>query len=141
MPRGVYIRTPEAKANISAARKLNSGPNKGQPMKAEQKEKIRTAFMGRGRTLYGRGRQPSPTMIIFGQVLCPAGYLMDTVTVTAPNPNNRSGVKTYVLDFALESEKVNIEIDGRTHLGREAKDRERDEHLRSLGWKVIRIKV
>jgi very-short-patch-repair endonuclease len=40
----------------------------------------------------------------------------------------------------LES-KINIEIDGSSHRGREEKDAERDAFLRSRGWKVIRIKL
>lgn len=70
----------------------------------------------------------------FAAVLCPAGYLMDTVRLA-------QGRSVYVLDFAHPEAKVNIEIDGSSHRGHEVRDARRDVFLRSLGWKVIRIRV
>lgn len=85
-------------------------------------------------TPYGRGGLPSPRMLEFS-FLCDAGYEMDTVTIPIPTGS------AYKLDFAHREAKVNIEIDGLSHRGRRFEDERRDEYLRSLGWKVIRIKL
>ena len=83
---------------------------------------------------YGRGGLPSPRMLDFA-FLCNAGYEMDTVTIPIPTGS------AYKLDFAHREAKVNIEIDGAGHRSRKHQDTRRDSYLRSLGWKVIRIKV
>lgn len=52
-------------------------------------------------------------------------------------------IHTYQLDFALVEEKIDIEIDGDQHYldKRITKsDKRRDEYLKNLGWKVIRIR-
>jgi very-short-patch-repair endonuclease len=48
----------------------------------------------------------------------------------------------YIADFYCPSEKLVIELDGQQHYTEEGKlkDKERDEHLRSLGIKVLRFK-
>jgi uncharacterized protein YeaC (DUF1315 family) len=43
----VKTHTPEARAKISAAAKNRKSPNKGKPMSAEQKEKIRQSVTAR----------------------------------------------------------------------------------------------
>ena len=45
----------------------------------------------------------------------------------------------YVADFYCPAAKLVIEIDGATHDDRRASDRQRDECLRSLGLRVVRI--
>lgn len=52
------------------------------------------------------------------------------------------GRKKYFLDFAMfcKKQKLNIECDGRLHSEEKGmnSDRERDNNLRKLGWKVLR---
>lgn len=47
----------------------------------------------------------------------------------------------YTYDFAFIKEKINVEIDGKTHLLSHVKkiDERRDEYSKSNGWKVIRF--
>lgn len=47
----------------------------------------------------------------------------------------------YSLDFAFPEWKLDVEIDGATHLQEKViiKDQKRDEFVRSQGWKVLRI--
>lgn len=49
--------------------------------------------------------------------------------------------KQYSFDFAFPEYKLDVEIDGKTHLDEKVieKDRIRDEKAKSEGWKVIRI--
>lgn len=86
----------------------------------------------------GKGTAPNETMLLYASILRPLGYLMDEVTISRGNDSGRGG--HYTLDFALPSEKIDIEIDGTSHRNRQRKDYERDEFLRSLGWKVIRVR-
>lgn len=86
----------------------------------------------------GRGQPPSATTLAFAAVLCPAGYLMDEICILK-GPGANAG--HYTLDFGHPEAKVDIELDGSSHRGREERDAQRDALLRSLGWKIIRIKV
>jgi hypothetical protein len=85
----------------------------------------------------GRGHPPTQTMIDFASVLCPAGYLMDEVNI----PTCRGQGHHYTLDFAHIEARVNIEIDGATHKRKVEADATRDAFMRSIGWRVIRIKL
>lgn len=126
--------TDEHRANISAARCGKPPANKGKPISEATREKLKKAFAGRARTPYGRGGEHSPVLLEYAAILCPLGYLLDTITVPIPTGS------AYKLDFALLPEKINVEIDGRTHRDRVEQDARRDAYMRSLGWKVIRIK-
>jgi very-short-patch-repair endonuclease len=55
-----------------------------------------------------------------------------------PQHSTRTG---FVIDFALPDKRVAIEVDGPTHLTKEAKahDRFKDYQLRREGWTVLRI--
>lgn len=53
---------------------------------------------------------------------------------------NVSRTVKFKMDFALVDRKVNIEIDGPFHMGNSVSDQRRDTLLKSLGWKVIRVK-
>ena len=48
-------------------------------------------------------------------------------------------VEPYILDFAARREKLAIELDGDSHVGREAYDARRTHFLEGLGWKVLRF--
>lgn len=130
MPKGI----PLSGTNAGWKKKGEPAYNRGVPCSSAQKDKLKQAFKGRARTPYGRGGQPSPIMLEYAKILCAAGYEMDSITIPIPTGS------AYKLDFALCDAKINIEIDGRTHRGREEQDHQRDEYLRSLGWKIIRIK-
>ncbi|SRR5258708_6862403 len=107
--------------------------NKGKPHSDETKNKLREVLNGGPHSRYGRGGEPSPTMLLYA-FLCSAGFEMDKVTVPIPTGS------AYLLDFAHRDAKVNIEIDGSSHIGREKQDTRRDAYLKSLGWKIIRIR-
>ena len=50
---------------------------------------------------------------------------------------------TIYVDMALENEKIIIEYDGWIWHGSkkiQIRDRRRDEYLKSIGWKILRIK-
>ena len=48
-------------------------------------------------------------------------------------------VEPYVIDFAARREKLAVELDGDSHVGREHYDARRTQFLESLGWKVLRF--
>jgi very-short-patch-repair endonuclease len=50
-------------------------------------------------------------------------------------------ISLYEYDFAFLGQKIDVEIDGSTHLQEKVKkiDKKRDEFSRSHGWKVIRF--
>lgn len=68
----------------------------------------------------------------FAVVLCPAGYVREYPLFCAG--------RRYTLDFAHLASRTNIELDGPHHYTTEAEDLVRDGRLRSLGWRIIRIK-
>ena len=47
----------------------------------------------------------------------------------------------WMVKFAHQEAKVNIEIDGSSHKHRQELDTKRDELLRNLSWRVIRIRT
>lgn len=88
----------------------------------------------------GKGRPPNQLMLEYAKILVPLGYLMDEVIISR---GKGSGTGSwYLLDFALPDQKINIEIDGSSHNQRKRMQRDfiRDTYLRSLGWKIVRIK-
>jgi hypothetical protein len=86
----------------------------------------------------GKGRPPQPIMLEFAAILCPVGYLMDTINISK---GDWKGASYYTLDFGHPEALVDIEIDGSSHKGKKDHDSQRDIFLRNLGWKVIRVKV
>jgi ATP-dependent DNA helicase RecQ len=48
-------------------------------------------------------------------------------------------VEPYVVDFYCASANLVIELDGESHEGRQSYDRQREEFLRKLGVKVLRL--
>jgi hypothetical protein len=71
--------------------------------------------------------------VLYASILLPAGYVQHHIHHVGPGQYDR-----YEMDFAHLEAKVNIELDGPYHDYHE-RDDVRDRHLRSLGWKVIRI--
>lgn len=69
----------------------------------------------------------------FADVLCPVGFVREHRIAL-------EGQKHYRLDFAHVEAKVCIELDGPFHKTKPEDDLTRDTYLKSLGWKVIRIK-
>lgn len=45
----------------------------------------------------------------------------------------------YIADFAFPSARLVVEVDGPSHIGREAYDRERDAAMWAVGWRVLRF--
>lgn len=85
---------------------------------------------------------PSYVMKEFAKVLLPQGYVMDKILIPFPHKNGK-GIGHYTLDFAHPEAKVDIEIDETYHRRGKVpiKDKRRDDCMRELGWKVVRIKV
>lgn len=54
---------------------------------------------------------------------------------------NPSLLKKYFGDFVWFNEKIVIEIDGASHIGKEEYDKKRDEDLTTAGFKVCRIRM
>jgi len=48
-------------------------------------------------------------------------------------------VGPYVVDFYVPAARLVIEVDGRSHDGRGASDREREEALHAMGLRVVRV--
>jgi very-short-patch-repair endonuclease len=48
-------------------------------------------------------------------------------------------VGPYYLDFAARRERLAVELDGETHVGRERYDAARTKWLETQGWQVIRF--
>ena len=46
---------------------------------------------------------------------------------------------SFTIDFAARRERLAIELDGDTHVGREEYDQRRTEYLERAGWQVIRF--
>lgn len=69
----------------------------------------------------------------YARLLCPLGYVREHHVQWEATLGAQ-----HILDFALLEEKINIEIDGPWH--DDTNDEVRDQRLRQLGWKVIRIK-
>jgi len=88
-----------------------------------------------GHTFSGsKGREPNELEKWYAGLLQPIGYIWGYIVKF-----NSEG-RHYTLDFALEDGKINIEVDGSSHRGREISDHIRDETLKNLGWRVIRVR-
>lgn len=48
-------------------------------------------------------------------------------------------IESFVVDFYCAAAKLVVELDGESHEGREAYDRERQRRLESLGFRVFRV--
>lgn len=48
-------------------------------------------------------------------------------------------VGEHIVDLAIPSVKLAVEVDGRSHTGRQAADARRDRKLARLGWRVLRL--
>jgi len=79
----------------------------------------------------------------FAAVLCPAGFVREHhVYYGEHNQKTGFGLRRacYQLDFAHIEGKINIELDGPRHKATSEEDAVRDDVLRDLGWRVIRIR-
>lgn len=123
---------------------------KGHKVSEETRQKISTSLLGKG---YPKRKKPEPisqearkthsrnafwsfrggeTGKFWASLLCPLGYLQEYRVY-------KDG-RRFVLDFALPSVKICFELDGEWHATTPEQDEERDNLLRSMGWKVIRVK-
>ncbi len=50
-------------------------------------------------------------------------------------------VGEHIVDLAIPSVKLAVEVDGRSHIGRQAADARRDRKLARLGWRVLRLEA
>lgn len=82
----------------------------------------------------GIGQTPNRLEEYYANIFIPLGYIRD-YPIALP-----IGAGRYRLDFALLENKICIEIDGSSHAAHKNRDEIKDTYLRSLGWKIIRIK-
>lgn len=82
----------------------------------------------------GQGQEPNKLHKFYADILIPLGYISEHIVQWGGRGER------YRLDFALVDEKIDIEIDGSSHAGREERDMLRDKILKIFGWKIIRIK-
>lgn len=71
----------------------------------------------------------------FARVLCPVGFVREHSVLWG------KGNERFRLDFAHIDGKVCIELDGSSHRSTKEYDDMRDALLRTMGWRVIRIKL
>ena len=163
MPSGVYTRTPEMKAarfgrKVSEEqklkqsiamkerakdpewRKLVSDRTKERMWDPEIRErhliKLTEAFALTENGNHwngGQGQEPNELQQLYADLLIPLGYETEYIVQWGGRGER------YRLDFALVEEKIDIEIDGSSHAGKEDRDDLRDAILRIFGWKIIRI--
>ena len=50
------------------------------------------------------------------------------------------GMAFYIADFLIDSKMLVIELDGNSHVGREMYDNRRDDFIRRVGFRIIRIR-
>jgi hypothetical protein len=83
----------------------------------------------------GKNWRGGDTGDTFAEVLCPVGFVREYHLYFGPN-NSRQ----VVMDFAHVEGQVNVELDGPLHVASKDEDAQRDAALRSLGWRIIRIR-
>lgn|SRR5262245_40754900 len=136
MPKGVYVRTEEMRRNIGKAslgrRYTWSLEARTSFSKRLRERDLGLAVLQKMRRTAGRNWKGGAEGDYYAALLCPLGYVREYHLIY-------DFPKRYIMDFALPAEKVNIELDGVWHWG--FNDTARDAHLRSLGWKVIRVKA
>lgn len=144
-------------------KKPGSGGQKGRIVSAETRAKLSETMTGR---VYpperGRARAAAftaeeraqlaknkfdggETAAAFAAVLCPAGFVWEKHRVWFGHKLDALGRRSGScrMDFAHVEGKINIELDGSSHdsTAQSRKDFERDAILRSMGWKIIRIRL
>lgn len=133
MPKGVYPRT-------DAHRKATGDSTRGRRFTWSEEDRKRFSrpkeleHAANIRKSVGRNWRGGEDGDYLASILCPLGYVREYQFVY-------DGLKRHNLDFALLEEKVNIELDGVSHMTSKADDEVRDARMRSLGWKVIRVKL
>lgn len=164
MPRGVYVkksgvhgkyeRTPEIRAKIAASVSLVVQENANDPewrqrvsdgtktrmhdpvIRQKHLEGLKRAQANKpfGAPFSGTySSEPNELELSYAWLLS-LGYAAQVIVVVGKNGHH------YTLDYALVSEKICIEIDGSFHKRRANEDAKRDQTLKALGWKVIRVR-
>lgn len=117
----------------------------GQPFTPERCANIAAAFTPERRAALSNNTFDGGAIAEdFARVLCPAGFIREYALWIGHKQNKDGGEGgRYRMDFAHVEGKIDIELDGKSHEtpNRERHDFERDTILRSLGWKIIRIKM
>jgi len=123
------------KMSEDAIRKYQECPELRKHLSKKTKELYRKGILKSPLASLGNGYGPTPYERLAWVFLEPLGFVREY-----PVSSDRTG-PPYKLDFAHPELKIDVEIDGKQH--RETRVRERDEtrdqHLASLGWRVIRI--
>jgi hypothetical protein len=113
-------------------------PGVSRPVPLERRKRISATLKGRPVGAHiARNYLGGPVADAFYEVLGPAGYVREHMVFWGGKG------EFYRLDFTHKEAKVNIELDGPTHFQGNVTpegDRQRDQVLRELGWRIIRIK-
>lgn len=120
----------------AALQKYREHPELREHLSAKTKALYRAGVLKSPLGAMGNGQAPPPYEDLAWVFLEPLGFQRQHCV-----PSGQVG-PPYKLDFGHPELKIDVEIDGKQH--RESRiherDRERDRHLASLGWRVVRIR-
>ncbi len=119
-----------------ALRKFREHPELREHLSATTKALYRAGVLKSPLAEMGNGQAPPPYEDLAWAFLEPLGFQRQHCV-----PSDHHG-PPYKLDFGHPELKVAVEIDGKQHNETRIRERDRvrDEHLRNLGWRVIRIR-
>jgi len=136
-----YKHTEEARARISAGLRCREVSKETRAKIASKllghavSEETRNKIAEKVRPIASFSFRGGQTAEDFAAILCPAGFIREHHILWGKR-NER-----FILDFAHIDGMVNIELDGESHNYTQKQDAVRDEFLKILGWRVIRIKI
>lgn len=155
--------SPETRAKLSEARRRRVTlpetrlkiklANLGKVVSPDTREKMRLAFVGRKHSSETKERMRAAKVNYF--MNNGREYHSGLPTVNRPKAeiafeqalvqNGLSGwvtehrIHPYRCDFALPELKIDVEVDGKSHLYNVEHDKKRDEYMSSMGWVVLRF--
>lgn len=90
----------------------------------------------------GNGQQPTEQVLQAAMILEPLGFKREVAIRTAGNQTGLRCPCNYKADFAHQTRRIVVELDGASHHGRakQLEDLRKTTILTALGWRVIRIK-
>ncbi len=120
----------------AAIKKYREHPELRGHLSAKTKALYRAGVLKSPLATLGNGQAPPPYENLAWVLLEPLGFQRQYCVAS-----DHAG-PPYKLDFGHPELKLDVEIDGTQHAETriQERDRERDAHLASLGWRVIRIR-
>lgn len=132
-----HLREPHSLATKLKIGAANYGRTRTTEQRAEMSKLLLEAYQRGERKCSRRGNanySGDEFANFLAELLCPLGYKREYQLIWGPDGRKDK----YKLDFALLETKIDIEADGLYHDG--SQDEARDTRLKSLGWKVIRVR-